>query len=169
VAWQTSSFFEVSFSFVDKNGHKARTSCNIAATTEAFAMVLAQEIAGEMQSISGASLRELSVTHRAFQDSPVSPTEQGEDKALFIWRDASYPPTSVQYNIPGCLDSILIENLIDIDLADADVADFVQTMTTPDINASQVVSANNEVLLPEPEAAYLSQRRSLLRPARRAG
>jgi len=131
--------------------------------------VKARSIAASMQVISEASLVEYSLTRRSFEDDAVAATGQGEDKAFFSFVDTGYPPAHAMVNVPGCPTSILQENVIDIDLSNADVVSFVENFWSADGNGSQVVSARGEILQATPEAAYLSQRRSLTRPSRRAG
>lgn len=169
MAWQDGEYFEAVFVFVDVNGQKTRTSCNVMATTFEFADAKVREIATAMQDISEASMVEYSLTRRSFEDDAAVATGQGEDKAFFSFVDAGYPPAHAMVNVPGCPLSILQENVIDINLENADVAAFVTAFWSADGNGSQVVSARGEILQAVPEAAYLSQRRSLTRPSRRAG
>lgn len=166
------SYYLVTFLFKDVNGHYTRTSLNV--FHNAGAIVIADVktyvdlIATEMQAISGASMKGYNITLNVIEDDPPAATEQGEDKALFSLGDDEAPVNYTLVNVPGCPDSILMANGIDIDLADADVVDFVDEITTAHVSGAKCISAAGGDLS-DVEAAYLSQRRSLTRRAKRAG
>jgi len=168
----TGAFYQVQFLFQDKNGHRSRTSLNIdnlgGTVVIADVILYANLIATEMQAISGASLLGYNVTLNVVEDAPPAATEQAEDKALFSLYDDDVPVHSTLVNVPGCPDSILQANGIDIDLTNADVEDFVTIITEAHISGAKCVSAAGGDLTGV-SAAYLSQRRSLTRRAKRAG
>jgi len=166
------AYYVATFLFEDVNGHNTRTSLNI--WHNAGAIVIADVktycdlIATEMQAVSGASLKGYNLTLNVIESEAPAATEQGEDKALFSFADDEAPVNYVLINVPGCPAAILQTNLIDIDLTDADVEDFVDIVTTPHVSGAKVISAAGGDLI-SVEAAYLSQRRSLTRRAKRAG
>jgi hypothetical protein len=163
MAWVEGSVWDVSVSGTDKNGHQVRFSFNVEGTdtyTECATVVSA--LATAAQAISGVSFERLVIARGYYQDDPVAATEQGEDKALFIFRAATYPVQRVLLGVPGCPDSILQENLIDVDQTNEDVGTFLAA-----VFASVVTLAGEPI--DATERAYLSQRRSLKRPGRRAG
>jgi len=166
------SYYVVTYLFTDVNGHNTRTSVNIWHNSLAIeiddVITYASAIAVEMQAISGASLKGYNITLNLVEGSPSEATEQGEDKALFSFGDDEVPTNYTLVNVPGCPAAILQPNLIDIDLADEDVEDFTDILTTPDVSGAKVISAAGGDLA-SVEAAYLSQRRSLTRRAKRAG
>jgi len=168
----TGSYYIVTFLFEDVNGHFTRTSLNIdnngGAIVIADVILYANALATDMQAVSGASLRGYNVTLNVIEDTPAAATEQGEDKALFSMSDDKAPVNFTLINVPGCPDAILQPNGIDIDLADEDVAAFVTEVTTPHVSGAKCVSAAGGDITAV-EAAYLSQRRSLTRRAKRAG
>jgi hypothetical protein len=166
------SYYQVTFLFEDVNGHYTRTSVNIyhndGAIVIADVKTYCDLIATDMQAISGASLKGYNITLNVIEGDPPAATEQGEDKALFSFADDKAPVNYTLVNVPGCPDAILLANGIDIDLADADVASFVTLVTTAHVSGAKCVSAAGGDL-DAVEAAYLSQRRSLTRRAKRAG
>ena len=168
----TGSYYVVTYAFRDVNGHNTRTSLNIwdndGAIVVADVITYANLIATEMQAISGASLVGLNLNKNVVEDAPPAATEQGEDKALFSFSDDKVPVNYTLVNVPGCPADILQPNGIDIDLTDADVDDFVTILTTPHVSGAKVISAAGGDLSAV-DAAYLSQRRSLTRRAKRAG
>jgi hypothetical protein len=163
MAWQQGSVWDVSVTATDKNGHKVKFSFNIeGANTYTEVVTVASALADAAQAISGVSFERLAITRGFYQDDPEAASEQGEDKALFVFKAATYPVQRVIMGVPGCPDEILQENLIDIDLTEEDVAAFVTAVET-----SVVTNAGENLVACE--RAYLSQRRSLKRPGRRAG
>jgi hypothetical protein len=168
----TGSYYLVTFLFEDVNGHYTRTSLNVdnLGGTLLIADVIsyANDIATDMQAISGASLRGYNVTLNVIENDPSAPTEQGEDKALFSMSDDLAPVNYTLINVPGCPDAILMANGIDIDQTNANVVAFVTEITTAHLSGAKCISAAGGDLSAV-EAAYLSQRRSLTRRAKRAG
>lgn len=166
------SYYVVTFLFEDVNGHNTRTSLNVwhnsGAIVIADIVTFVNAVCVEMQAISGASLKGYNLTLNVVETDPPAATEQGEDKALFSFADDEAPVNYTLVNVPGCPAAILQTNLIDIDLTDADVEDFVDILTTADVSGAKVISAAGGDLSTV-EAAYLSQRRSLTRRAKRAG
>lgn len=172
MAMVSGSYYMVTFLFEDVNGHYTRTSLNIdnvgGTILIADLITYANLIATDIQGVSGASLKGYNVTLNVINDSPPAATEQGEDKALFSLADDKAPVNYTLVNVPGCPDAILMANGIDIDLANAEVAAFVTEITTAHGSGAKCVSAAGGDLSTV-EAAYLSQRRSLTRRAKRAG
>ena len=163
MAIQTGSVWDCAISGRDKNGHICRFSFNLdGALTYAEATAALMLMIADSQAISGVSFEKMTLARGFFQDDPIAATEQGEDKALFILKATTYPVQRVLMGVPGCPDTILQENLIDIDQTQEDVAAFIaQALACVVTNAGEEVEAV--------EQAYLSQRRSLKRPGRRAG
>ena len=172
MATTVGSYYVVTFLFKDVNDQYTRTSLNIdhdsLAADVSEMKTFCDSIATEMQAISGASLLGYNLTLNVVEGSPSAATEQGEDKALFSFGDDKVPVNYTLVNVPGCPDSILMANGIDIDLTNEDVDDFVSILIAPDVSGAEVVSAAGGGLVGV-EAAYLSQRRSLTRRAKRAG
>lgn len=172
MAMAIGSYYIATYLFEDVNGHYTRTSMNVfhngGAIVIADVVLYCNLIATEMQAISGASLKGYNLTLNVVEGSPGAASEQGEDKALFSMSDDEVPVNFTLINVPGCPDAILQPNGIDIDLADLDVADFVTIITTPHVSGAKIISAAGGDLSAV-EAAYLSQRRSLTRRAKRAG
>jgi len=168
----TGAYYIATFLFEDVTGQYTRTSLNIdnngGAIVIADVILYANALATDMQAVSGASLRGYNVTLNVIESDPPAATEQGEDKALFSMSDDKAPVNYTLINVPGCPDTILQPNGVDIDLEDADVAAFVTEVTTPHVSGAKCVSAAGGDLSAV-EAAYLSQRRSLTRRAKRAG
>jgi hypothetical protein len=171
MAWSQGQLYTVVVQGVDINGHKARTGFYILSAGLAFedARAHAENIVDAMIPISGMSIRSFTVSQATFETEPGAATQQGEDKALFVFWDALSPPTAVIMNVPGCKGTIMQPNLTDIDLTNADVLAFTNAIIDADVGtgAHVVSAARGDVV--EVEKAYLSQRRSLLRPSRRAG
>lgn len=168
----TGAYYVATFLFEDVNNHQTRTSLNIdnngGLIVIADVILYCNAIATDMQAVSGASLKGYNLTLNVVEDSPSAATEQGEDKALFSVADDKVPVNFTLVNVPGCPADILQPNGIDIDLTDADVVAFVTEITTAHVSGAKCVSAAGGDLTAV-EVAYLSQRRSLTRRAKRAG
>jgi len=165
-------YYIATFLFQDVNGQYTRTSLNIddngGAIVIADILAYADDLAADMQSMSGASLRGYNLTKNVVESEPAEASEQGEDKALLSFSDDKVPVNFTLVNVPGCPEEILMPNGIDIDPENEDVAAFVAQVTTPPLSGAACVSAAGGDITAL-EAAYLSQRRSLSRRAKRAG
>jgi len=163
MAIQMGSVWDVAISGTDVNGHKVRFSFSMdGALTYAEAEAAMRLMVADAQAISGVAFEHVTLTRGFYEDDLGTSSEQGEDKSLFVFRADTYPVQRVFMAVPGCLASIMQPNLIDIDQTDADVAAFIAQCL-----ACVVCISGEEVAAVE--SAYLSQRRSLKRPGRRAG
>jgi len=157
----------VTLTFRDNDGKEASTSFNLpSATTAAAALTYAAALVPLVTACSTASLIGYSVGLQFIENAlgTIADSEV-EDKGLITFTTANGNSASIA--IPGFDDAKLQGNDIDIDLADADVADLIDAIVAG-LSGTQPATVSGSDLVGI-KAAYKQQRRSHLAKRRRAG
>lgn len=151
----------------DNDGAQATTEIQLpGATTPAAAATFASSMIPLLEPLSSAIIVGYNVIFGQIENNiPAIPESDVEDKGFFLFNTANGNRSSI--TIPGFLNTLLLDDNTDINLADADVDAFVDALTLG--LAALQPSNNSGADIVSVREAYKQNRRSHLTNRRRKG